>query len=178
MSQGKYAEIRADPQLSRPIAGGATHSHPEQEEQMHRDFDRRVYATLEELQAFDAYTSRLNAEALAAMRAELSGGGGTAVVPDRSAEEPARSTEDLEDELVAQWQERHRAAADGGVYNVAASAASSSAEAERIKWKKAKKQRVGRGGVAHACGHLGDPHQMSVSTAGSDGEQTRTPHPP
>ena len=39
MCQGEYAAIRADPQLSRPIAGGAVHSHPEQEKAMHRDFD-------------------------------------------------------------------------------------------------------------------------------------------
>ena len=53
MIQGRYSEIRSDPLLSRPIAGGATHSHPEQEEQMHRDFDRQAYASLDELQTYD-----------------------------------------------------------------------------------------------------------------------------
>ena len=73
MLQEKYAEIRADPQLRKPLAGGAVHSHPEQEEQMHRDYDRRAYASSEELEAYDALTRRLNEQALATMRAELQG---------------------------------------------------------------------------------------------------------
>ncbi|EOD04105.1 hypothetical protein EMIHUDRAFT_107954 [Emiliania huxleyi CCMP1516] len=74
MQQGEYAAIRADSQLSRPIAGGAVHSHPEQEEQMHRDYDRSAYATVEELQAYDLLTARLNARAVEAMRLEMEGG--------------------------------------------------------------------------------------------------------
>ena len=74
MSKGEYGAIRAHPELSRPLAGGPVHSHPEQEEQMHRDYDRQAYATREELEAYDALTRRLNEQALAAMRAELRGG--------------------------------------------------------------------------------------------------------
>ena len=71
MQRGEYAAIRADAELRKPLAGGAVHSHPEQEEQMHRDYDRRAYASSEELEAYDALTRRLNEQALAAMRAEL-----------------------------------------------------------------------------------------------------------
>ena len=73
MAEGKYEQIRAHPEFKRPIAGGAVHSHPEQEEQMHRDYDRRAYASSEELGAYDALTRRLNEQALATMRAELQG---------------------------------------------------------------------------------------------------------
>lgn len=76
MLRGDYSTIRADVKLSRPVAGGATHSHPEQEEQMHRDYDRRVYATIAELEAFDRYTKQLNVAALAAISAELGEAGG------------------------------------------------------------------------------------------------------
>ena len=31
MAKGEYDAIRAHPELSKPVAGGATHSHPEQE---------------------------------------------------------------------------------------------------------------------------------------------------
>ena len=72
MQRGEYAAIRADAELRKPLAGGAVHSHPEQEEQMHRAYDARVYAKPDELAAYDALTRRLNEEALAAMRAELS----------------------------------------------------------------------------------------------------------
>ena len=71
MQRGEYAAIRADAELRKPLAGGAVHSHPEQEEQMHRDYDRRAYASSEELEAYDALTGRLNEQAVAAMRAEL-----------------------------------------------------------------------------------------------------------
>ena len=71
MRKGEYAAIREHPELSKPLAGGATHSHPEQEEQMHRDYDRRAYASSEELEAYDALTRRLNEQAVAAMRVEL-----------------------------------------------------------------------------------------------------------
>jgi len=76
MLRGDYSTIRADVKLSRPVAGGATHSHPEQEEQMHRDYDRRVYATIAELEAFDRYTKQLNVAAFAAISAELGEAGG------------------------------------------------------------------------------------------------------
>lgn len=49
MAAGRYDEIRADAQFSRPAAGGAVHSHPEREEAMHRDYDRRAYSTAVEL---------------------------------------------------------------------------------------------------------------------------------
>ena len=71
MQRGEYAAIRADAELRKPLAGGGGHSHPEQEEQMHRDYDRRAYASSEELEAYDALTRRLNEHAVAAMRAEL-----------------------------------------------------------------------------------------------------------
>jgi len=74
MLQEKYAEIRADPQLRKPLAGGAVHSHPEQEEQMHRDYVRRAYASPEELDAYDEFTKRLNARAVEVMRKELGSG--------------------------------------------------------------------------------------------------------
>ena len=73
MQRGEYAAIRADVELRKPLAGGAVHSHPEQEEQMHRDYDRRAYASSEELEAYDTLTHRLNEQAVAAMRAELQG---------------------------------------------------------------------------------------------------------
>ena len=73
MQRGEYAAIRADAELRKPLAGGAVHSHPEQEEQMHRDYDRRAYASSEELETYDALTRRLNEQALAAMRAEMRG---------------------------------------------------------------------------------------------------------
>ena len=41
---------------------------------MHRDYDRRAYASSEELEAYDALTRRLNEQAVAAMRAELGSG--------------------------------------------------------------------------------------------------------
>ena len=71
MQQGEYAAIRADAELRMPLAGGGVHSHPEQEEQMHRDYDRRAYASSEELEAYDVLTRRLNEHAVAAMRVEL-----------------------------------------------------------------------------------------------------------
>ena len=68
MAEGKYEQIRAHPEFKRPIAGGAVHSHPEQEEQMHRDYDRRAYATLPELQKYEALTSKMNSTALGGLR--------------------------------------------------------------------------------------------------------------
>ena len=68
MAEGKYEQIRAHPEFKRPIAGGAVHSHPEQEEQMHRDYDRRAYATLAELQKYEALTSKMNSTALGGLR--------------------------------------------------------------------------------------------------------------
>jgi len=41
---------------------------------MHRDYDRSAYATVEELQAYDLLTARLNARAVEAMRLEMEGG--------------------------------------------------------------------------------------------------------
>ena len=40
----------------------------EQEEQMHRDYDRRAYATLAELQKYEALTSKMNSTALDGLR--------------------------------------------------------------------------------------------------------------
>ena len=71
MQQGEYAAIRADAELRKPPPGGGVHSQPEQEEQMHRDYDRRAYASSAELEAYDALTRRLNEQAVAAMRVEL-----------------------------------------------------------------------------------------------------------
>ena len=71
MARGEYGAIRAHPELRRPIAGGAVHSHPEQEEQMHRDYDRRAYASLAELQQYDALTKRMNAAAAERARRPL-----------------------------------------------------------------------------------------------------------
>lgn len=71
MRKGEYATIRADPKLSRPLAGGAAHSHPEQEERMHRDCDQRAYATLSELEAYDAFTRSLNEDAVAVIKREM-----------------------------------------------------------------------------------------------------------
>jgi len=70
MARGKYDTIRGDPALRLPIAGGAVHSHPEQEEAMHRNFDRRAYATLKELQAYDTLTAQMNAAAAEELRCE------------------------------------------------------------------------------------------------------------
>ena len=71
MCKGQYDAIRADPVLSKPLAGGAVHSHPEQEEQMHRDFDRQAYATLSEMEAYDKRTREMNEEAVAGMIREM-----------------------------------------------------------------------------------------------------------
>ena len=71
MQRGEYAAIRADAELRKPLAGGAVHSHPEQEEQMHRDYDRRAYATLAELQKYEALTRKMNATALDGLRDTL-----------------------------------------------------------------------------------------------------------
>ena len=46
------------------------HSHPEQEEQMYRDYDRRAYATIAELEAYDRLTHAMNASAAKSMRME------------------------------------------------------------------------------------------------------------
>ena len=73
MQRGEYEAIRADAELRKPLAGGSVHSHPEQEEQMHRDYDARAYASADELAAYDAVTRRLNEVALMAMRNELGG---------------------------------------------------------------------------------------------------------
>mmetsp|Transcript_45501 Transcript_45501/g.75334 ORF Transcript_45501/g.75334 Transcript_45501/m.75334 type:complete len:623 (-) Transcript_45501:171-2039(-) len=66
MVRGEYTQIRAHPEFKKPIAGGAVHSHPEQEEQMHRDYDTRAYATLSELLTYERITSEMNAAALVA----------------------------------------------------------------------------------------------------------------
>ena len=60
--------VEQAPQAWEPLAGGAVHSHPEQEEQMHRDYDRRAYATLPELQKYEALTSKMNSTALGGLR--------------------------------------------------------------------------------------------------------------
>jgi len=64
MALGEYEQIRAHPEYKRPIAGGAVHSHPEQEEQMHRDYDRRAYASLTELFRFESLTRQMNVTAV------------------------------------------------------------------------------------------------------------------
>jgi len=71
MAKGEYNKIRLDPKLKQPIAGGAVHSHPEQEEQMHRDYDRRAYASITELEAYDDLTREMNARASAALRSQV-----------------------------------------------------------------------------------------------------------
>lgn len=72
MHKGEYAAIREHSELSKPLAGGATHSHPEQEEQMHRDYDRRAYSTLGEMEKYDLHTRALNEAAVAAIKREMS----------------------------------------------------------------------------------------------------------
>ena len=59
---------QAHPLFKKPIAGGPVHSHHEQEEQMHRDFDRRAYETLEELAAYERLTADMIAQAGASLR--------------------------------------------------------------------------------------------------------------
>lgn len=71
MAKAEYAKIRADPVLGRPIAGGSVHSHPEHEEQMHRDYDRCAYATLPELEEYDRTTEEMNSSAAAALRRKV-----------------------------------------------------------------------------------------------------------
>ena len=44
---------------------------PTEEERMHQDYDQRAYATLDELEAYDAYTRAINESAVAAIKREM-----------------------------------------------------------------------------------------------------------
>ena len=104
MAKGDYGAIRAHPELSRPLAGGATHSHPEEEERMHRDYDRRAYATLEELEAYDTFTRALNEKATRTIRE------GMAV---KGSEEQATEGDDGAREALSAGSSKKRAAVEG-----------------------------------------------------------------